>query len=320
MKHWSSRKGLMVGMILVFTLTCPAEGEPPVPDYLGQTPPGNLPRLFAPQVVSSAAVEFGPAFSPDGTEMYFTRLDPQFRGTILVMRRTTAGWTDPAPASFSGQFSDAGPAFTVDGRRLFFQSKRPARGTTAPRVDWQIWYVQRTENGWSEAVDLELSVVSAAGEWNPCLVQADTLYFNADYPVFGGAGIYRCRLEDGHYGTPEHLGPAVNRPGTVVVEPCLPPDERFIVFYSAAGADNMSPGERTGDLYVSFRRENGDWTPGRNLGGTVNSPAEENWPKLSPDGQYLFFCSNRAVADHHPAIYWISADVIPSPEDSGKRE
>jgi len=313
MRPWQKRSWVTVGATCLFWLAGQAGVGPPAPDYLGQTPPGNQPRLFAPQVVSTPAVEFGPAFSPDGAEMYFSRLDHQFRGTILVMHQTADGWTDPVPASFSGRYSDAGPAFTVDGQRLFFQSKRPAQGTTVLRADWQIWYVRRTENGWSEAVDLDLPVESASGEWNPCLVQADTLYLNADYPALGGAGIYRCRLEGGRYGIPEHLGPAIHAPGTIIVEPCLPADERFIVYYSAGGPDNMSPDGRTGDLFVSFRRESGEWTTGRSLGPTVNSSAEENWPKLSPDGKYLFYCSNRATADHRPDIFWISTDVIRQP-------
>jgi Tol biopolymer transport system component len=300
----------MAWTVFILLLIGCASSENLQVDYLEQTPPGEVPRLFSPGVVSSPAIEYGPAFSPDGREMYFTRLDARFQASILVMRRTHSGWMEPEPAGFSGQYPDAGPAFSVDGRRLFFQSKRPAPGGTEAREDWQIWYVQRTGNGWSEAVDLDLPVESTAGEWNPCPVQGDTLYFNATYPTLGGAGIYRCRLENGRYAKPENLGPAINTPDAVEVEPCLPPDERFIVYYSAGGPGNMTPGQLLGDLYVSFRQSNGEWTTGRNLGVMVNSTAEENWPRLSPDGKYLFFCSNRDSENHFPDIFWISAAVI----------
>ncbi|MFC1639236.1 hypothetical protein ACFL3B_00565 [Gemmatimonadota bacterium] len=43
--------------------------------YLGQTPPGNTPEIFAPGIISTGMNEVEAAFSPDGTELYKT-LDP----------------------------------------------------------------------------------------------------------------------------------------------------------------------------------------------------------------------------------------------------
>ena len=58
----------------------PATATPsPAPTYFNQTPPGLEPQVFAPGVVSvEGAVEFAASFSPDGSELYFTRrLDGQ---------------------------------------------------------------------------------------------------------------------------------------------------------------------------------------------------------------------------------------------------
>ena len=58
-------------------------------DYLGQTPPGSTPVIFAPGIVSTAGKnEHTLSFSPDGTEMFFTR-DPD--RVTMVMRRQENG-------------------------------------------------------------------------------------------------------------------------------------------------------------------------------------------------------------------------------------
>jgi len=42
--------------------------------YFGQKPPGMIPEIFAPGIVSSTeATEYGITFSPDGKEFYFNR-------------------------------------------------------------------------------------------------------------------------------------------------------------------------------------------------------------------------------------------------------
>ncbi|MCP4664189.1 MAG: DUF4440 domain-containing protein, partial [bacterium] len=286
-------------------------GEASPESYLGQAPPGHTAERFAPGVVSTEAIEFAPAFAPDATELYFTRFDASFRGILMVMKREGDGWTAPQPAPFSGRYADGSSSFSPDGKRLFFQSKRPAAGTDEPREHFALWVVERTEAGWSEPRDLVLPVESLAGEWNPSVTADGTVYFNATYSEeTGGEGIFLSRLENGRYTMPERVGDSVTAAGTVEVEPCIAPDESFLIFYSAGRADNLSPQGNSGDLYIRFRNSDGTWTPARNLGERVNSTAEENWPRLSPDGGYLFFSSNRASENGFPDIYWINAQII----------
>ena len=40
--------------------------------YLGQEPPGMQPKVFAPGFISRQKTEFNAAFSPDGTEFYYS--------------------------------------------------------------------------------------------------------------------------------------------------------------------------------------------------------------------------------------------------------
>jgi hypothetical protein len=85
------------------------------------------------------------------------------------------------------------------------------------------------------------------------------------------------------------------------------------------------------DLFISFMKDNGNWTKAINMGEKINSSDWEFCPTVSPDGKYLFFTSNRRL--HKPYseisltydkklkildspgngsadIYWVDAKII----------
>ena len=86
----------------------------------------------------------------------------------------------------------------------------------------------------------------------------------------------------------------------MMIRPAISPDETFIVFASA-----KKGGYGANDLYISFRRRDGTWSKGFNLGPKVNTAGEELGPRISPDGKFLFFYrrdkwQNATCSD----IYW----------------
>ncbi len=111
--------------------------------YLGQTPPGTEPVVFARDIVSGQE-EFSNhsslSLSPDGTEMYWGG-GVQLRGApgdfggyrygIWVTKLQNGRWTVPQFASFSGvaEHHDDNPFLTPDNKRLFFTSQRPLPGS-----------------------------------------------------------------------------------------------------------------------------------------------------------------------------------------------
>jgi hypothetical protein len=80
------------------------------------------------------------------------------------------------------------------------------------------------------------------------------------------------------------------------------PDEDSIVFYRFTRDDPEGVG-----LYISFRREDGYWTDGKNMGVLFNSPpdAVTQAASSSPDRMYLFF-----LRRYEEAIYWVDAKII----------
>ena len=62
--------------------------------YLGQEPPGDTPKIFAPGIVSTGFNEHIASFTPDGRELYFRMLGAP-RGVTLTMKEQGNGWTKP---------------------------------------------------------------------------------------------------------------------------------------------------------------------------------------------------------------------------------
>ena len=49
------------------------------------------------------------------------------------------------------------------------------------------------------------------------------------------------------------------------------------------------PGAGKGDLFVSYRRDEGGWGQPFSLGEGINTDQHEFCPMVTPDGKYLFF-------------------------------
>ena len=90
--------------------------------YLGQTPPGMTPELFAPGVVNTEAIELNGVLSPDGREFFFTRIvDDVFTMHRRVVKN--GRWSDPRPFSVyaNGEKATAvDMAYSPDGKLLYF--------------------------------------------------------------------------------------------------------------------------------------------------------------------------------------------------------
>ena len=266
----------------------PATGFPALSGpYLGQTPPGPEPELFAPGIISTGLAELNSVFTPDGQEFYYA-VDIGLDWVIMVSRQTDEGWTPPEAASFTRGHSGVDLCISADGQRLLFCSDRPRPGADA-RGPMDIWQVERAPDGaWSEPVNLE-TVNSDSAEFYPTLTNDGTLYFvSRREGGLGGSDIYRAELVDGKYVAPENVGPVLNTSG-FEGDTFVAPDESYIILNSR-GHD---PGPDGGSLFISYRGADGVWSPPRNLGEVMTADRSDFCPMMSPDGKHFFFSSAR---------------------------
>lgn len=258
---------------------------------------GVEPELLAPGVVSTGDYDSHPAFSPDGSELYFLKSTPSFDfWTIVVSSHGPKGWGQPRMAAFSGRYSDADPFITADGRKLYFISNRPleSKPDAPPRNDLDIWVVERAgaRGTWGEPRHLPEPVNSPGNEWFPTIAADGTLYFGSDRE--GGKGrtdLWRCRRgADSTYAPAENLGDSLNTAFNEF-EPWIAPDQSYLLFMGGG-----RPESRGGfDLYLSHNH-GGTWSRAVNLGDKVNSSGNELSPHVSFDGHTFYWTSTRGSA------------------------
>jgi Tol biopolymer transport system component len=302
--HSKTIMSIMFVGLLLLAPTVFAQGEDvasvPVGPYLGQPSPGVTPTQFAPDHLPSDGVTHcSPTFSPDGCEVFWSViLRKQRRGQIMCMRADTAGWTKPTIAPFSGIYSDVNPSYSPDGSRLYFASNRlEGQGST------DIWYVNRTDQGWSEPVNLGIPPNSEGREIQPSVAADGSLVFvGAMSSVEWNRGIYLCRKVDAEFAERIALPSSINSPGADAY-PFIAPDHSYLLFCSSRpGCKSVET-----DLYISFRTENGEWGIPVQAGPEINNGKTVSFPRVTPDGKYLFF---RRFVDGTGAFFWVEARIL----------
>ena len=284
-----------------------------VTEVLGFEPPGLVPVPFAPRLTRTDEAELAVAISPRLDELVFTRASIDQSGihfSLMSSGMVNGLWIDPHQVSFSSEHGEAEAFFDTSGDRLYFYSGRPEPGAeNSPRV-MNLWFVERVGEAWGKPVFLGRPDAPIEFGWSGSLLDDHTFFFTArPYEELGLADIYQVPIGDDGFGEAQSIGPPVNTKEYTENEPAVAPDGSFIVFYSAGRPDNLST-KMLGDLYVSFRRDDGGWAEPRHIDEPINSAAEENWPRVSHDGKYLFFSSNRREGSELPDLYWVSTEAL----------
>lgn len=286
----------VVGSLLLIAIaSLPTSEAGSAPPYASEQPLPE-PVVFAPGVISTGDDEAHPTFTSDGRTLYFIKNTPTFNHWAIVISHFEDGrWTMPEVAPFSGRYNDADVAFSQDGSTLFFVSNRPTEEEGVPKVDTDIWRMRKTSSGWSDPE--RIAVLSSPGfEWFPTVTDDGTIYFGSErregnHGPEGTSDLWRAQWVNGHYTKPENLGDVINTPGQDI-EAYIASDESFMIFSSNGRADTHG----AYDLYISYRHD-GRWSEPQNLGTPINSEGWEFGAKPSPDGEYLFFTSNRGFFD-----------------------
>jgi ankyrin repeat protein len=267
-------------------------------DYLGQKAPGLVPERFAPGVISTEKYELNSVFSADGQEFYYAVQTGPMNWKIMVAKRQDNRWAKAVPAPFSGQYSDVDMAFSADGSKLYFCSNRPLEENGSAKKDFDIWMVERSGGDWSKPRHAGAVINSKESEFYPSFAKDGTLYFQSTRPDSRGEkDIYLAHPVDGDYKKIENAGDAVNS-DLSEGDALISPDQDFLIL-SVEKPDGFGQG----DLYISFKDQDGGWTAPKSMGDQVNSKYHENCPTLSPDGKFLFFTRNHD-------IFWVDAAII----------
>jgi len=293
--------------------------------YLGQKPPGNTPEVFETKIVSTGLDELNSVFSPDGREFYFCVRNFSGAVSIFKMKMEGGNWSQPKLLPFASRYGDIDVTMSPDGSKILFSSLRPIPGSKEPKEDYDFWMVEREGDTWGNPIHLGEGINSDSHDFYPMMADNGTIYFSSQREGPGTNNIYRSECLDGRYSKAVKLGDAINTEHREF-DPYVSPDESFLIFTS-----NRPEGFGSGDLYISFKDQEGKWMIAKNMGDKINTPGSEYCSMISPDGKYLFFTGagrdGRRIPDkpftyedfmngHNRAknglsdVFWVNAKII----------
>jgi hypothetical protein len=120
--------------------------------YMGQRPPGKIPEMFLPGIVSGHYDAHSTiVFSPDGTEACWTEMYPprgKGYGTsgVMMMKTENGRWTYPEKSTVM----DGEPFFSPDGSYLLFSAPKQAGGRN---IDLYVSFQQK-DGTWTDRIHL----------------------------------------------------------------------------------------------------------------------------------------------------------------------
>jgi hypothetical protein len=244
------------------------------------------PELLGEGVLSTPDDELAASITADGRTLYFMKSAPPHYLYVFFESHLVRGrWTTPTVLPFSGRWKDTDPVLTPDERTMLFASDRPVHGED--RHHFYIWRVRRTARGWGEPEFVEGPVNDGFNQVFCSMATNGNLYFTSSRKS-GNYDVFCSRLVDGRYAPAEDLGAPMNGPGISTFEAFVAPDESYLLLGSFGRKDSRG----SSDLYVSWRRD-GKWTEPQNLGLGINTTARDYSPRVSGDGKWFLYTSER---------------------------
>jgi hypothetical protein len=258
--------------------------------YLGQTPPGNTPTIFAPGIISiPGRKDKVITFSPDGKCLFFSYgVWPNCK--TMIMEYKNNRWSNPEIASFSETRSVDEPVFSPDGTRIYYYAYNAPNSVGGA----DICYSVKIDSVWSEPINVGSTLNTVGDEYHPCFVNDSSIYFENTNGI-----MYRSQYVNGAY-QPRTMLPSPITPTSNWGDCYVSPDEIYIIITSSSKG-----GYGGNDLFISYKNEDNSWTTPLNLGNKINTSATENCADVTPDGKYLTFWRN-------DDIFWVSASFIDS--------
>jgi Tol biopolymer transport system component len=248
------------------------------------------PEMIGEGIISTEDDELGGGVTPDGKTLIFEKsAAPHYLYIMCESHFVNGLWSKPEILPFSGQYRDTDPVLAPDGGSILFASDRPVNGNDLHR--WSIWRARRAVAGWEEP-KLVPGVVNSQGSQVFASMAANGNIYFASSRNTGDYDVFLAKLVDGEYREAQDLGPVLNGPGIDTFEATIAPDESYLLL----GSFGREGGYGSSDIWVSFR-QGGAWRKPINLGPKINGQARDYSPRISGDGEWLYFTSEKGFVD-----------------------
>ncbi len=248
--------------------------------------------------INSEGDDYNPLLAPNDTAMYFTSrrehdekakrspIDNKHYEDIYVSSAEGGDWL---PARNMGKplnsknHNSAGVGLSMDGTQLFvYRGYKGGGGIYRSTLKDGEWAAPKNVQPQFRSKNRETSFTASP--------DAQTVYFVSDNEKLttGGKDIFISELSaSGKWGDPQNIGSEINSPYNEEAV-FITPDGNTL-YFSSKGHNTMGGY----DVFKSERNAMGEWSPAVNLGYPVNSPDDDIFYKVAPDGRHAYYSTNR---------------------------
>jgi leucyl-tRNA synthetase len=162
--------------------------------------------------------------------------------------------------------------------------------------------VERLDDSWSEPINAGPNINSSANEYYISFTKDGSMYFSSNVNApeereWYDFDIYSSKYINGVFQKAVPVGKPVNTE-EYEADVFVDPNEQYLIF-----CGTKAGGYGRGDLYISFKKEDGTWSKSVNMGNAINTKHHELCPFVTMDGKYLFYTSDQD-------IYWVSTKIF----------
>lgn len=193
--------------------------------------------------------------------------------------------------NINSEYPDYFPFVPADESFAIFNSKRPESNSFQyPDGTWSstIYFSKVKDGQYQKAKPLGRVINSGEGEEEAVGLSSSGDYLLVYYDNLQGSGdIFISKADKArNFKEPIKLDEQINSQRGQEIAASITADGNTIYFASTR------PGGLGGsDIYACRRLPSGSWGPAQNLGAEVNTPYNEDFPNISPDGKTLYYSS-----------------------------
>ncbi len=238
--------------------------------------------------INSDCCDYRPRISPDGNTLYFTRIlcpnnDENF--LFYAEKQPNGEWGTPKifPAKFNdGSYPIYVYSISPDNNRLLI--------TVVINGKRKLCTIERTANGWSNPVPIELGINLPTTDATFCLSNDGNvlLFTYKGNDAISERDLYVSFFKNGKWSYPKHTGKTINN-GSRILSPFLASDG-ITLYFSSIRPEGLG----SWDIYMSKRLDDTytKWSEPINLGKDINDSGHNETFVMDAKGEYAYFSAN----------------------------
>jgi hypothetical protein len=248
---------------------------------MGQTPPGNTPKIFPLSVNKGYFAAERIAISDDGRDIYYSEIKGYYPNTGESIKKysfSDGRWNGPVTL-FEGY---AAPALSVTGDTMYMET------------NFETWISLKKGTGWTKPKRI--------------LTGLDSAHY---FQVTGNGNYYISSKSGKGDGLSDWCKVLINTVDTSVISLGCPLNTsgENLDFFVSSDESYMIVTNRPG-LGISNRNNEGSWSNPVNFGPEIDFGLGSWGPWVTPDNKYLFYSTGTKHDYSDVYVYWVRIDSI----------